>query len=418
MNNAHPRTILIPVWVACSLLVAAGQVNAQFGPGSYNPYNPTSGGGSYVPGVSNRYVFNIQPQGPISVSVPLGGNVYASWPFYPGQGVITMLSPVANNPNAFAMYPGVWPRGVPFPTQLVYSGALTNTNTTPSGYRTGGAYASSSSGRSMIEAPRPAEKDDNAAGIILAERPAAPVQQPRNAFNRWVKERDRQGQKDQGRFNEEELDRNLTQPELKDVISGHALNVILEALIAMPEKVKKTAPILIEENTLKRLNFTRGAGSIGLLRDEGKIVWPQPLLSLAAIEPLRKEIEARFADAYKQTEERGHADLAALDDLLKLGDQLTNQIETNGKAITFSENVSAKRFLGSLEDSIRFLKQPDAAEWLPGKCKQKPTTVQELVRIMAEKRIRFAPALVGNDNINISTHLMLARLYKQATMNR
>jgi hypothetical protein len=290
-----------------------------------------------------------------------------------------------------------------------------SSNTTPSGYRTGGAYAGSTQSRSSnTNAAEKAEPIE----IVFADRPAPAADEPRNAFNRWQNQRHRQAQQDPIRRNEEELYRNLTQPELKDVISGESLNMILESLIAMPEKFKKTAPIVFEEDTLSRLNFTRGTGSIGLLRDEGRIAWPPALQAREALAPARQEIEKRFAEAYRQVAENGRTDLAALDDLLKHVDQLNNQIAASEKSLTFAENVAASRFLASLEDSIRFLKQPDASEWLPGKCKLKPATVQELVQIMADKRIRFAPALVGNDNVNISTHLMLARLYKQATLNR
>jgi hypothetical protein len=328
-----------------------------------------------------------------------------------------MATPPAPTNHAALLYPGVW-RGVLNPITVAYSVPVGgNSNMTASGYRTGGAYAGPIQSRSTFSNTNSAERSEPIE-IVLADRPARAAEQPRNTFNRWQNHRDRQVQQDPLRRNEEELNRNLTQPELKDVISGESLNVVLEALIAIPEKLKKTAPIVIEEDTLHRLNFTRGSGSIGLLRDEGRIAWPQGLQTLAAIAPAREEIEKRFADAYKQAAEGGRADLAALDDLLNRIIQMNDQIAASEKPLTFAENVAASRFLASLEDSIRFLKQPDASEWLPGKCKLKPATVQELVQIMADKRIRFAPALVGNDNVNISTHLMLVRLYKQAALNR
>jgi hypothetical protein len=412
--------------VTASMLLCAAGASAQFGRG-YDPYNPTSSGGFYVPGTGTRYVFPVGPprvgqigrltqgSGPISVVLPLGSGVYTQWPLYPGTSPISLISPAGD--YATALYPGAWPRGVPFPTTLTNTGSIGSANTTASGYRTGGAYASPTQSRSMM--PSTTAEKSAPIEIVLPDRPAAAAaEQPRNAFNKWKNQRDRQAQPDPVRFGEDELNRNLTQPELKDVISGASLNVVLQSLISMGEKLKKTAPIVIEEDTLKRLNFTRGTGSIGVLRDEGRIAWPEALQAMASIAPARQEIETRFAGAYEQVAKAGRSDLATLDDLLKRVDQLVVQIAASEKPLTFAENVAAKRFVASLEDSIRFLKQVDAAEWLPGKCKLKPTTVQELVQIMADKKIQFAPALVGNDNIYISTHLMLVRVHKQATLNR
>ena len=414
MTTQHSFKTWACLSIAGLILAVDSDANAQFRRGNSSQYNPASSGGTYVPGLTNRYSFAITPRGPLSVNIPLGGNVYASWPFYPGQSVINVMTQAGNLHNTSVISPASWPRGAGYyPTNIVYSGTISN-----SGYRTGGAYASPSSSRSSIDYRTPTPEKAETGGIVVENPVAAPVDQPRNAFNRWVNQRDRQGQPDIAQRNDEELNRNLTQPELKDVISGDALNVILQSLISMPDKVKKTAPIEFEENTLKQLNFTRGTGSIGLLRFEGRIDWPKAMQVLPAIATARQDIETRFADAYKNVTDQGRVDAIQLDDLLKRVDQLSDQLTANGKALTFAENVAAKRFLSSLEDSIKFLKQPDAADWLPGKSKLMASTVQELVEIMAQKRIRFAPALVGNDQVNISTHLMLVRLHKQAALNR
>lgn len=416
MTIRHPHKLWVGILVGACISLLAPNANGQFNPpnrgASYNPYRASSSGGTYIPGMNQtRYSFNLLT-GQITTQSPLGANVYGSWPFMRGQYPITSMVPVGGgtyaNVNPFGRH------GISI--GFVYSAPLSGS----SGFRSGGAYAYTSpgAGRSVVEPNVAPEKDNNAAGIVLADRQPAPVAQPRNAFNRWANDRNRQGQPEPLQKKEDDLNRNLTQPELKDVISGEALNSILEALIAMPEKLKKTVPVAIEESTLKRLNFTRGTGSIGVLRDQGVINWPVALQSLVPIAMGRQEIETRFADAYKLVADGGKADMAALDDLTKRVDQLKEQLTGDGKSLTFAENVAAKRFLSSLEDSILFLKQPDAVEWLPGKCRLKPATVQEMVQIMADKKIRFAPALIGNDQVNISTHLMLVRLYRQATLNR
>ena len=81
--------------------------------------------------------------------------------------------------------------------------------------------------------------------------------------------------------------------------------------------------------------------------------------------------------------------------------------------MTFAENIDVKRFIRSLEDAVSFLQQSDASEWLPGKQKVKPKTMQELVKIMGDKGVRFAPSLVGADASYGQMHRILAALHAQ-----
>jgi hypothetical protein len=239
---------------------------------------------------------------------------------------------------------------------------------------------------------------------------------PRKAFDRWAIERERELNGPNGPKKQAELRQYLTRPSALDLSSGAALNAILEALAPLADKVKSLPPTAIDETFLKRLNFTRGTGSIGLLRQEGQIPWPKLLLKVDAEDEVaaRKNIEKRFLEAFNQVAGGAAAEadnLKALHEAIGLFGRL---VSARSQSLTFAETVEAKRFLTSLEDSVLFLKQSDAAEWLPGKSKAVSKSLQELVLRMLDKKVRFAPAVVGNDGAYTTMHRAMAALFSQA----
>ena len=171
----------------------------------------------------------------------------------------------------------------------------------------------------------------------------------------------------------------------------------------------------IAPELVKELNFTKGSGTrrFRLLRQEGKIPWP---MSLTAMTPKDQSVEMRaaidksFLEAYQQVS-TGKADLETLKDLRRNTDKLSNLVSANIRNMGINDYMEAKQFLKSVDETVTFLKQPDAADWLPGKSKIKPRTVQELFHVMSEKGIRFAPALVGNDNAYLAMHRMLVNFH-------
>jgi len=239
------------------------------------------------------------------------------------------------------------------------------------------------------------------------------------AFDRWVNDQQRQGRQEDflKQQKSDDLQRSLTKPSSVDVTSGLALNAILDSLQSMPEKVKATKAMPIEESFIKQLNFTRGTGSIGLLRNRGKLNWPTMLMRLQPAEDFAKaraQIEARFQDAFNQVNGGGRADADNIKALAKLIDQLSEMVSGRASSMTFAENLDVKRYMRSLEDSVNFMKQPDASEWMPGKHKAKPQSVQDLVLLMADKGVRFAPALLGDEEAYVKMRRMLATVHLEA----
>lgn len=373
-------------WAACAVAawLWASEAHAQFTRGypNYNPYKPSATparpmGGAYLPGLpgfSNQAVIfmRLGPFGPPTVSFPSAyGRLYAPWdPRFP-VNFRPPLGPTIQN--------------------------------MPGGYTSGGVDSSYAYGRQQAAAPAPA--------------PVARQEAPRKAFDRWVVERERARRPDAFQPNkDEELTRALTNPSDGDVTSGAAVNTILDALAPAAARLAETPPMPVDEGFLKRINFTRGTGSVGTLRDGGKIDWPALLLNLepkAEVARVRRQVEERFKTAFDQVNGGGKADPENARALLKLLDNLSDLASAKAHTMSFADNLQVRRFLKGLEDGVAFLKQPDAADWMPGRQKVKPTTVQELVRLMAEKGARFAPALVGNEAAYGALHRALVTLHAQ-----
>lgn len=239
---------------------------------------------------------------------------------------------------------------------------------------------------------------------------------PRRAFDRWASERDRQAIGEPAA--PEDVSKNLANVPPQEIASGAAANAIIKALEPLSDRVKALPATAMDEAFLKRLNFSRGSGSLGLLRQEGKIVWPALLMKLEPkeqVEKVRQQIESRFQDAFSQVANGDQADPDNLKLLLKAIDLMGELASEQAQSMTFSENVGIKRQLKSLEDSIAFLKQRDAADWLPGKPKIKPQSIQELILMMQQKGVRFAPAFEGNEPAYLTMHRALVALYAQVT---
>jgi hypothetical protein len=238
---------------------------------------------------------------------------------------------------------------------------------------------------------------------------------PRSAFDRWTFDRARQATSS-GPQKQMEMQRLLTNPSPGDVTCGLALNAIVDSLEPLVERMKDLPPTAIDHSLLKKMNFTHGAGSVGLLRHQGKIQWPALLLNLAPVDEaakIRTKIESQLQEAYRQVSEQGKADPEDLKNLLHSIDKLGDIASGQAQSLTFSQNVEVKRYLKSLEDCVAFLKQSDAGDWLPGKHKVKPDSLQDFVRILIQQKVRFAPAIVGDDAAYAAMHRSLAALYAQ-----
>lgn len=376
-------------WTVLSLVIvlhfSGRPAAAQFARGGgFDPYNPprTSGGIGFS-GNSTAPYFGLGPFGIPTVAYQTPTGIWAV-PANPLYLVSNPWSPMANP----------W-----MPVSLTYMPPISRV--TVGGYSMDRSWSTYNA--PPIEVP-----------VIAPAQNAG-----RNkAFDRWVNARERMRRPDVFAGDTSvELLHFLNSPSEAEVTSGQALNAIVEALMAQEVKIDAMNPIPIDADLVMKLNFTRGAGAIGFFRNQGKIVWPASLAGLTPRDEfakIRQQIEARFLESYRQAAGGGKVDVEKLKVLLKNIDQLSEMASAKAQSMTFADNLEVKRFLKSLEDATTLLKQPDASDMLSGKNGIKPKTVQELVRIMREKKAHFETALPGNEAAYFSLHRSLAELYHQA----
>ena len=377
----NPNLLAILTIVVCTF-----NANGQYSRAPSNPYGQSTGGGTISPYSSYRNYNGNNNNATVIVVTPL-------YPF--GPPVMTVSTP---NYQFVAPYNPFAPL---FISPSVYSSSNSTNPVSRGGDKTTGSTGSYSSyGTSRWASP-------NSAYI-----PPVAVEGPRKAFDRWAQQIDQQPD---GRRNNDDINRALTAPTPAEIASGAAQNTVLEALKPFAAKLKEMQAVVLDDEAIKSVQFTRGMANEGILRKEGKLEWPALLLNLTPKEfaaKIRQEIDTRFRDAYNEVRDGGVASEENLKQLKQRIDQLEGLASDSSQTLTFTQTVEVKRYLKSLEDAAAFLKKPDASDWLPGKPAQ-AKTLQELVLAMNEKGMRFAPALTGREGDYAQLHRLLAELFQQ-----
>jgi len=76
--------------------------------------------------------------------------------------------------------------------------------------------------------------------------------------------------------------------------------------------------------------------------------------------------------------------------------------------LTPSQHIESKRYLGYLDDSVKALQDPSAVNYFNDKWTASGKDVNELVKNMRTKGLRFAPAAPGDESAYLSLHAALA----------
>src|SRR5262249_11176131 len=92
------------------------------------------------------------------------------------------------------------------------------------------------------------------------------------------------------------------EPPATDIWSGTPLN---DLYVHIADHLSKAgwrggAAVTLDEDMRKRINFSSGVGgNVGLLKDDGKLVWPLPLQA-ADFQSDRKQLEMQLGDVVRQ----------------------------------------------------------------------------------------------------------------------
>src|SRR5262249_39243975 len=153
-----------------------------------------------------------------------------------------------------------------------------------------------------------------------------------------------------------------------------------------------TFPVLLDEDRLKHINVTRGAGNIALLKNEGRLTWPLAL-SRTAFQLERERLSARATEAVKQARLKGQVDAGTIRQMTADVDHLDRQLRTEGKDLSPRVYIEAKTFLKNFGDAITALRQDDVANHFNGKYALRANSVAELIKHLTDEGLQFAPAV-------------------------
>ena len=175
------------------------------------------------------------------------------------------------------------------------------------------------------------------------------------------------------------------------------------------------APITLPQSAVRELNVSSsGTGSIGILRDGGRVDWP-----LALVGPQQKKLDKLLPAAYDATAE-GKLTPKLMKDVRdsNLEDNFGENLRKNGSVrndeIETSSYLQAISFFESLDSSVDALEKPDTRKQISGAYAARGRNVQELVDYMTEKGLKFAPAAPGQETAYKVVHDACVRYARAA----
>jgi hypothetical protein len=202
----------------------------------------------------------------------------------------------------------------------------------------------------------------------------------------------------------ENLRRSANDPPLTEIWDGSALNNLLTQTIKqLPESEGLAPPVPLAADVVAHINVSSGTtlGSIGVIRD-GKLRWPLPLKD-EAFDPNRKRLDELIPKGMEQAAS-GNLNPETFRALQNTVNQMVEQVDNSVGTISTRDFIESKRFLRELDQSIRTLQDPNAANYLSNKWVAQGDTVFALVSFMKGQGLRFAPATRGDQAAYVALH--------------
>jgi hypothetical protein len=209
--------------------------------------------------------------------------------------------------------------------------------------------------------------------------------------------------------------RRADDPPLADIWIGKALNERLATIQDLQKRQIVGPRIELEPTVLKQINFLRGTSldSIALLKKEGRLDWPKTLKGgeyKAEQERLHSLIGAAMTQARK-----GKVEARLLEGMTQAQEKLKEKLNEQVADVPPSQYIEARRFLNSLDNLLAALRQGDVGDFIKvaEEARRRGKTVEDLVRFMTEKNLRFGPALPGEETAYQHLHHALTTVAKQ-----
>lgn len=197
-----------------------------------------------------------------------------------------------------------------------------------------------------------------------------------------------------------------------EVQNGKSLNYLLKDLSKFPTRLGEGKipfePIPLSEAALGHLNVAKGNLGMGLLRDDGRIIWPAAIpLTNNQRKDLEEQIKGLVKDAYK-----GKLDRNVLKDVRNEMERLKEELLKKVNEIHAPQYMAAKRFLQEFEQATTALENGEAPvqakfqKFVDGG--RAGRSVQELAEYMVKEGLRFGPATADDEPAYRAVHTAMA----------
>jgi hypothetical protein len=273
------------------------------------------------------------------------------------------------------------------------------------GYLSGAADVINAQGQMMV--------DQQQAFMMREKVRQEKVDTRRKQFDEYLYERAvaPTAEDDRERFRLEQIRRSRNDPPLTEIWSGKALNDLLLAIQQQTAKNVRGPDVPLQQETLDRINVTSGSapGSVGVLRDSGKLRWPF-VLKRSAYQDDRTKLDKLAYDVFKQAE-AGNVDADTLAGMTDSTENLRATLRNNVAEIAPNDYINGQRFLNELSDTIKVLQDPNIANYVTHKWAAKGNSVAELVQQMSSQGLRFAPAVAGDQSAYAALHTAMVSYF-------
>jgi hypothetical protein len=137
-------------------------------------------------------------------------------------------------------------------------------------------------------------------------------------------------------------------------------------------------------------------GSIGLLKNAGRLDWPEPLME-SQFDKERTRLTKNIKSAVQSLKDKDPVERSLLNDLRADLKALTDKLNASVGDLSPSQYIAAKRYLNQVADAVRALSDPKVVRYFDGTWVPRGKNVAELVANMKKEGLEFAPAAPGDE---------------------
>jgi hypothetical protein len=209
----------------------------------------------------------------------------------------------------------------------------------------------------------------------------------------------------------EQLRRSRNNPPITEIWSGRALNDLLQGIQQQFARKIDGPNVPLELSVLSHINVTgsQTGGSLGLLRQDGRLDWPFTLRA-PQFKADREKLDQLAYKAYKQAATNS-VDFDTIQGMTTAANSMMTQLQRDVNEISANDYIQAKRFLNQLNETITILQSPNVAKYVNQTWSARGNTVGELTREMTNQGLRFAPATVGDQAAYVALHSAMVAFF-------